>query len=107
MPDEPVVCITTRIQNGKLEMRYCSEYVLQLKITRFIALPVQTCFFLLSPYKHHVAYFVYERTLRCLRGVNRQSVAKKHFKTVSHRLSPETPGFVFGVSGALAQRLRV
>jgi len=45
MPDEPVVCITTRIQNGKLEMRYCSEYVLQLKITRFFALPVQTCFF--------------------------------------------------------------
>ena len=51
-----------------------------------------------------------ERTLRCLEGgVNRQSVAKKHFKTVSHRvcpktlgISPKTPGFVFGVSGAFA-----
>jgi len=47
-------------------------------------------------------------------GGERQSVAKKHFKTVSHRVCPETPGispetlgFVFGVSGALAQRLRV
>jgi hypothetical protein len=48
MPDEPVVCITARTQNGKLEMRYCSEYVLQLHITRFIALPVQTSFFFCS-----------------------------------------------------------
>ena len=47
-------------------------------------------------------------------GVNRQSAAKNYFKTVRRRLSPETPGispetlgFLSGVSGPLSQRLRV
>ena len=56
-----------------------------------------------------------ERTSKMPRGgVNRQSATKNHFKTVRHRLSPETPGispeppaFWSRVSGAIGQRFQI